>query len=47
MKCNNQHCKYFIAPKKNPFLRAIGFKNATTEGGCKFPYCKKDKKKRV
>lgn len=43
MKCNNKHCKYY-RPAEKDYLMMMGWKNAITEAGCKFPYCKKNKK---
>lgn len=46
MKCNNKHCKYYRPAEKDYLMMMMGWKNAITEAGCKFPYCKKDKVRR-
>ena len=42
MKCNNTHCKYY-KPKEHIVLFGI---KGIKEGGCKYPYCKKKKRRR-
>lgn len=44
MKCNNTHCKYYVKAKKDLFASMIGLGTLTTDGGCKYSYCKKNKK---
>lgn len=46
MKCNNQHCKYYEpAEHTSEFERKILGLFYSKDGGCKYPYCKKNKKK--
>lgn len=42
MKCNNRKCKYFKDGSESKFLGML-FKD---ESGCKFSYCKKNRKKK-
>lgn len=44
MKCNNIHCKYYVKAKKDLLAKMIGLAALTIDGGCKYPYCKKNKK---
>lgn len=44
MKCNNTHCKYYVKAKKDLFAKMMGLGTLTTDGGCKYSYCKKKKK---
>lgn len=44
MKCNNTHCKYYVKAKKDLFAKMMGLAALTTDGGCKYSYCKKKKK---
>lgn len=41
MKCNNTHCKYYIKANKDWFAKMMDLASLTTEGGCKYSYCKK------
>ena len=42
MKCNNTHCKYYRPAEHIVLFGIKGIK----EGGCKYPYCKKKKRRR-
>lgn len=46
MKCNNKHCKYYISADTNSkgFIRIIGVDLGSNSGGCKFSYCKLNRK---
>ena len=44
MKCNNTHCKYY-KPAEHIRLLWLGTVGKKEEG-CKYSYCKKNKKKR-
>lgn len=44
MKCNNTHCKYYVKAEKDWFAKMMGLGMLITDGGCKYPYCKKNKK---
>lgn len=41
MKCDNTKCKYYKPAEKSEWFNFI------IAGGCKFPYCKKDRKKKM
>ena len=45
MKCNNTHCKYYEPAKQSSDLEILLFGvSYGKESGCKYPYCKKNKK---
>lgn len=41
MKCNNTHCKHYVPAEKYKLFGWI----CQTNGGCKYAFCKKNKKK--
>lgn len=46
MECNNTHCKHYKPAEHSSELdrETLGL-FYVKKGGCKFPYCKKNKKK--